>query len=151
SAGCHRDIAGAPLRHAQRTPTHAHRPRRPLPLCRERQPFTAARGGVRQPRSFRASRHKTLVSCAEREVIRAPAVHWNAAMSNRLRAVGRAWSRRCTETFCALGAQMMQVAVPDVTGAVIDWAPACALEAAVAHQATYPARPCWMQAMRFRR
>jgi len=44
------------------------------------------------------------------------------------------------ETFCALGAQMTQVAVPDVTQAVIDWAPACALEAAVAHRATYPAR-----------
>ena len=44
------------------------------------------------------------------------------------------------ETFCVLGAQMMQVAVPDVTQAVIDWVPACALEAAVAHRATYPAR-----------
>jgi amidase len=44
------------------------------------------------------------------------------------------------ETFCDLGAQMMQVAVPDVTQAVIDWGPACALEAAVAHRATYPAR-----------
>jgi amidase len=43
-------------------------------------------------------------------------------------------------TFRALGAQMTQVAVPDVTQAVIDWAPACALEAAVAHRATYPAR-----------
>jgi amidase len=44
------------------------------------------------------------------------------------------------ETFRALGAQMTQVAVPEVTQAAIDWAPACALEAAVAHQATYPAR-----------
>jgi amidase len=44
------------------------------------------------------------------------------------------------ETFGALGAQMTQVAVPDVTQAVIDWAPACALEAAVAHRATYPSR-----------
>ncbi len=40
----------------------------------------------------------------------------------------------------ALGAEIVPVQAPDVTQAVIDWAPACALEAAVAHRKTYPAR-----------
>ncbi|HEY2618108.1 MAG TPA: amidase [Acetobacteraceae bacterium] len=42
--------------------------------------------------------------------------------------------------FRELGAEIVPVGVPDVTRAVIDWAPACALEAAVAHRKTYPAR-----------
>jgi amidase len=40
----------------------------------------------------------------------------------------------------ALGAEFVEVQVPDVTQAVADWAPHCAVEAAVAHSATYPAR-----------
>ena len=40
----------------------------------------------------------------------------------------------------SLGAEIVPVSVPDVTQAVVDWGPACALEAAVAHRATYPAR-----------
>jgi amidase len=39
-----------------------------------------------------------------------------------------------------LGAEIVHIRVPDVTQAVIDWAPACALEAAVAHRGTYPVR-----------
>lgn len=39
-----------------------------------------------------------------------------------------------------LGAEIVPVNVPDVTQAVIDWAPACALEAAFAYRGTYPAR-----------
>jgi amidase len=39
-----------------------------------------------------------------------------------------------------LGAELVEVQVPDVTHAVADWAPNCAVEAAVAHRATYPAR-----------
>lgn len=39
----------------------------------------------------------------------------------------------------ALGAEIIPVRVPDVTQAVIDWAPSCALEAAFAHRSTYPA------------
>jgi amidase len=42
--------------------------------------------------------------------------------------------------FRQLGAEVISVSAPDVTQAVIDWAPACALEAAVAHRGTYPAR-----------
>jgi amidase len=39
-----------------------------------------------------------------------------------------------------LGARLVEVEVPDVTQAVADWVPNCAVEAAVAHKATYPAR-----------
>jgi amidase len=39
-----------------------------------------------------------------------------------------------------LGAELVEVQVQDVTHAVADWAPNCAVEAAVAHRATYPAR-----------
>jgi amidase len=44
------------------------------------------------------------------------------------------------KVFCRLGAEIISVSVPDVTQAVVDWEPACALEAAVAHRKTYPAR-----------
>ncbi|WP_221885031.1 amidase [Variovorax sp. DXTD-1] len=44
------------------------------------------------------------------------------------------------ETFRALGARMVDVRLPDVTQAVADWFPLCAVEAAVAHAASYPAR-----------
>jgi amidase len=43
-------------------------------------------------------------------------------------------------TFRSLGAEIIAVRVPDVTQAIVDWAPACALEAAAAHRTTYPAR-----------
>lgn len=39
-----------------------------------------------------------------------------------------------------LGADVVDVEAPDVQRAVEDWAPQCAVEAAVAHEATYPAR-----------
>lgn len=48
--------------------------------------------------------------------------------------------RQAIETFRSIGAVIIEVAVPDVTQAIIDWAPACAVEAAVAHEATYPRR-----------
>ena len=44
------------------------------------------------------------------------------------------------KVFRQLGVEIVSVSVPDVTQAIIDWAPACALEAAVAHRETYPAR-----------
>ena len=44
------------------------------------------------------------------------------------------------KVFRALGAEIVSVRVPDVTQAIIDWVPACALEAAVAHAGTYPSR-----------
>jgi amidase len=40
----------------------------------------------------------------------------------------------------SLGSDIVEVSAPDVTQSVIDWTPACAVEAAVAHEATYPAR-----------
>jgi len=39
-----------------------------------------------------------------------------------------------------LGARIVDVQFPDVTQTVADWVPNCAVEAAVAHEATYPAR-----------
>jgi amidase len=42
------------------------------------------------------------------------------------------------DAFCGLGADIVTVQCPDVTQAVIDWFPNCAVEAAVAHEATYP-------------
>jgi amidase len=44
------------------------------------------------------------------------------------------------EVFRTLGATIVDVKFPDVTQAIADWAPCCAVEAAVAHAATYPAR-----------
>jgi amidase len=44
------------------------------------------------------------------------------------------------EAFRALRAEIVDVRFPDVTQAVADWAPNCAVEAAVAHEATYPSR-----------
>jgi amidase len=40
----------------------------------------------------------------------------------------------------SLGAELVEVDVPDVAQAVADWVPNCAVEAAVAHAATFPAR-----------
>jgi amidase len=44
------------------------------------------------------------------------------------------------EVFRKLGANIVNVQFPDVTHAIADWAPNCAVEAAVAHEACYPAR-----------
>jgi amidase len=44
------------------------------------------------------------------------------------------------DVFRALGAVPVAVTAPDVRQAIVDWAPACAVEAAVAHEETYPAR-----------
>jgi amidase len=43
------------------------------------------------------------------------------------------------QVFRMLGADIVDVRFPDVTQAVADWSPNCAVEAAVAHEATYPA------------
>ena len=44
------------------------------------------------------------------------------------------------ETFRELGARVIELTAPDIRQAVADWTPLCAVEAAVAHAATYPAR-----------
>jgi amidase len=43
------------------------------------------------------------------------------------------------ELFRGLGVEVVDVSVPDSAQAVVDWGPTCAIEAAVAHEATYPA------------
>ena len=47
---------------------------------------------------------------------------------------------QAAETFRGLGACVVELTAPNISHAVADWAPLCAVEAAVAHQATYPAR-----------
>lgn len=62
---------------------------------------------------------------------------WNTADVDPVvqRVVGEAET-----VFRGLGADLVPVSAPDVTQAITDWVPACALEAAFAHRATYPAR-----------
>ena len=47
---------------------------------------------------------------------------------------------QAAEMFRSLGAGIVEVRFPDVTQIVADWVPNCAVEAAVAHEATYPSR-----------
>lgn len=44
------------------------------------------------------------------------------------------------QLFRSLGATLVDVSVPDMTHAIADWIPSCAVEAAVAHEATFPTR-----------
>jgi amidase len=48
--------------------------------------------------------------------------------------------RDTVDVFSALGARVVEISAPDVEQAVRDWTPLCAVEAAAAHQATFPAR-----------
>jgi amidase len=52
----------------------------------------------------------------------------------------RAMVAAATEVFRGLGATIEPVTFPDVRQTIKDWIPACAVETAVAHEATYPAR-----------
>ena len=62
---------------------------------------------------------------------------WN---SDGVDAATQAVLSEATEAFRTLGADIVDVRFPDVTQAIADWFPNCAVEAAVAHEATYPAR-----------
>lgn len=62
---------------------------------------------------------------------------WN---SNDVDADTQAVLAGTIKAFSDLGAEIVEIAFPDVTQAVADWAPNCAVEAAVAHKATYPAQ-----------
>jgi amidase len=44
------------------------------------------------------------------------------------------------DAFRTLGAVLVEVTAPDVRQTIVDWVGACAVEAAVAHEGTYPAR-----------
>lgn len=52
----------------------------------------------------------------------------------------RAVMQQVIETVSALGASVREMAFPDTAQIVQDWVPLCAVETAVAHEATYPAR-----------
>ncbi len=47
---------------------------------------------------------------------------------------------RAARTFAELGAELVELSLPDPAQMIADWAPACAVEAAVSHEATYPAK-----------
>jgi amidase len=64
-------------------------------------------------------------------------VRWN---SDGVDAGTQAVLSEAAEALRSLGAILVDVEFPDVTQAVADWVPNCAVEAAVAHEATYPAR-----------
>jgi amidase len=62
---------------------------------------------------------------------------WN---SDGVDATTQAVLSQAAQAFLMLGATIVDVHFPDVTQAVADWVPNCAVEAAVAHAKTYPAR-----------
>jgi amidase len=62
---------------------------------------------------------------------------WN---SEGVDAATQAMVTAAIEAFRGLGARIEPVTFPDVTQTILDWFPACAVETAVAHEATYPAR-----------
>lgn len=64
----------------------------------------------------------------------------DAAWNDDVDAATRTVLAEAVEVFRALGATIVQVRFPDATQVVADWFPLCAVEAAVAHEATYPAR-----------
>jgi amidase len=64
-------------------------------------------------------------------------VEWNASdVDDTTRSVVAA----ATATFRTLGAEIIEVAVPDPSQQIIDWVPNCAVEAAVAHEASFSTR-----------
>jgi amidase len=63
--------------------------------------------------------------------------HWNA---DDVDAPVNEVLSNAIETFRTLGAALIPVSARDVGQSVMDWAPACAVEASIAHEKTYPAR-----------
>jgi amidase len=62
---------------------------------------------------------------------------WN---SDGVDAETQAMLRQAVDAFRTLGARLVELQLPDMAQAVADWFPLCAAEAAVAHEATYPAQ-----------
>lgn len=62
--------------------------------------------------------------------------HWNG---HDIDAETSAALAAALAAFRDMGARIIEVAMPDVTQIIADWTPNCAIEAAVAHRATYPA------------
>lgn len=64
----------------------------------------------------------------------------DAAWNDDVDAATRTVLADAADAFRMLGAEIVEVRFPDAAQAVADWFPLCAVEAAVAHEATYPAR-----------
>lgn len=62
---------------------------------------------------------------------------WNA---DGVAPATRAMLEQALDTLRASGARIVGLSLPDMAQAVADWFPLCAVEAAVAHAATYPSR-----------
>jgi len=93
---------------------------------------------------------------ADPTALQAPMPDLAAAMSQSIGGlkigVDRRWDRgdvdpqvrdvldEAERVLSALGARFVEIEVPEVAQAVADWVPNCAVEAAVAHAATFPAR-----------
>ena len=75
------------------------------------------------------------------EGVRGLRIGIDAAWNNEsVDAATQAVLKDAAEALRALGARTIDLRLPDVTQAVADWFALCAVEAAVAHEATYPAR-----------
>jgi amidase len=77
---------------------------------------------------------------ASRQGVRGLRIATAAAWSEDIHPATQAVMSQAAEVFRTLGATISDVKFPDVTQAIADWVPNCAVEAAVAHQATYPER-----------
>jgi len=93
---------------------------------------------------------------ADPTALQPPPENYSATITSDMRGVrigiDRAWTRRNVDTqvvrvldeaediFRELGADIVELALPDATRVVTDWSPVCAVEAAVTHRDTYPAR-----------
>ncbi|MEQ1806467.1 MAG: amidase [Burkholderiaceae bacterium] len=63
-----------------------------------------------------------------------------AYASSGVHAVSRAALDHVRDVLASLGAELRSVTFPDPTEVIADWGPQCAVETAVAHQATFPAQ-----------
>jgi len=93
---------------------------------------------------------------ADPTALQTPSENYSAMITNDIRGVrigiDRAWTRLNVDSqvvrvldeaenlFREMGADIVELTFPDSTRAVADWSPICAVEAAVAHKETYPAR-----------
>jgi amidase len=74
------------------------------------------------------------------EGVRGLRIGVDAALKDGVDSATQTALSHAAEVFRTLGATIVDVTFPDVTQAIADWAPNCAVEAALAHAATYPAR-----------
>src|SRR5437868_2426770 len=98
-------------------------------------------GARRMPAQCSASSPGTIAPIRRRSSIRGLRIGFDARWSSdgvdlaTQQVLGEA-----IEVLRAIGARIVDTRFPDVRQTVADWVPNCAVEAAVAHEATYPSR-----------